>query len=101
MKETLTSNAVRSILVDHTGMLWMGIGSYGFIVKNPKTGEWKHYRDYPDFAEYSDLPTINTFLPIKRALLILKMLLMVIIFKQKTTIPQLYIIEEITTDTTE
>ena len=62
VKETLTSNAVRSILVDHTGMLWMGIGSYGFIVKNPKTGEWKHYRDYPDFAEYPDLPTINTFM---------------------------------------
>ena len=54
VKETLTSKRVRSILEGSYRYARMGIGSYGFIVKNPKTGEWKHYRDYPDFADYPD-----------------------------------------------
>ncbi len=65
VKEQLSSNAVRSLLVDDKGLLWMGIGSYGFIVKNLETGEWVHYKKHPDFAGIQDLPTINIMMQSK------------------------------------
>lgn len=40
IKETYKTNSVRSLLVDDDGLVWMGIGTYGLIVYNRKTGEW-------------------------------------------------------------
>ncbi len=62
VKRELASNAVRSILVDDKGQYWIGIGSYGFIIKNPYTGAWKYYKDMEDFSRLPELPTINTFI---------------------------------------
>jgi hypothetical protein len=53
VKETLTSNAVRSILLI-IGMLWMGIVLW-FIVKNPKTvsGNTIETTDFVDIPIYN------------------------------------------------
>ena len=43
VKRMLKSNSVRSILLDDEGQLWMGISTYGFGIKDRKTGKFTHH----------------------------------------------------------
>ena len=45
----LKSNSVRSILLDDEGLLWMGMSTYGFGVKDRATGKFTHYTQMLDF----------------------------------------------------
>lgn len=45
VKEQFKSNAVRSMLIDHNGQLWVTISTTGFGVIDPATGQFTHYTE--------------------------------------------------------
>ena len=61
-KRLLKTSSVRSILLDDEDQLWMGIGTYGFGIKDRNTGKFIHYKQMPEFAGYSRITTIMSLL---------------------------------------
>ncbi|WP_294606759.1 two-component regulator propeller domain-containing protein [uncultured Bacteroides sp.] len=57
VKRMLKSNSVRSILMDDEGLLWLGISTYGFGVKDLRTGDFIHHSQMTDFMQYSGIST--------------------------------------------
>lgn len=58
IRDEIPSSAIRSMYLDDDN-LWIGIGSYGFAVKNLTDGRITHYEDIPRFSGMKNLPTIN------------------------------------------
>ena len=59
VKINLSTNSVRSLLVDDDDCVWLGIGSYGLVMKD-KSGRAYYLKDLKDFRGIDVLPTINT-----------------------------------------
>lgn len=57
VQRMLKSNSVRSILMDDEGLLWLGISTYGFGVKDLRTGDFIHHSQITDFMQYSGIST--------------------------------------------
>lgn len=62
VRKRLTSNSVRSMMLDDDDHLWLGIGSYGFVIEDRAKGNYTYWKELPDFASVTHIPTINTFL---------------------------------------
>lgn len=55
----ITTNSVRSLAVDDDGLIWSGIGTYGAMVYDRRTGKSVYYRDHPDWKDVERLPTVH------------------------------------------
>ena len=62
VKRMLKSNSVRSILLDDEGQLWMGISTYGFGIKDRKTGKFTHHDQMLDFNSYRGISTVMSIM---------------------------------------
>lgn len=62
VKQSLKTNSVRSMLVDDEGLLWLGISTYGFGVKDRKTGRFTHYTQMPEFASYKGVSSVMSIM---------------------------------------
>lgn len=62
VKRLLKSNSVRSMLLDDEGQLWMGISTYGFGVKDRRTGTFVHHGQMPDFRSYRGVSTVMSIM---------------------------------------
>ncbi|WP_300701741.1 two-component regulator propeller domain-containing protein [Bacteroides sp.] len=61
-KQSLKTNSVRSMMVDDEGLLWLGISTYGFGVKDRKTGKFTHFTQMPEFASYKGVSSVMSIL---------------------------------------
>lgn len=62
VKQNLKTNSVRSMLVDDEGLLWLGVSTYGFGVKDRKTGRFTHFTQMPEFASYAGVSTVMSIM---------------------------------------
>jgi signal transduction histidine kinase/ligand-binding sensor domain-containing protein/DNA-binding response OmpR family regulator len=58
LSKYVSTHAVRSLFVDPSGLIWMGIGSYGLSVYDRKTNISRFYREMPEFSQIKDMPTV-------------------------------------------
>jgi signal transduction histidine kinase/CheY-like chemotaxis protein/AraC-like DNA-binding protein/sugar lactone lactonase YvrE len=64
VKNRLSTNSVRSLFVDNSQQVFLGIGSYGLILS--EKGRYIYYKDHPDFRNISNMPTINKIIQSKK-----------------------------------
>ena len=63
LKQRLFSPSVRSMLIDHDGTLWMGIGTYGLVIQEDEKQSPVFYTDHSDFRGKGHfLHTINSMM---------------------------------------
>lgn len=60
VKSRYATNSVRSILVDDEGYIWIGIGSYGILCHDRKSGKHMFYTEIPDLKSLGSWTTTNT-----------------------------------------
>lgn len=66
IKHELPTNSVQCLYVDDQGLVWMGIGTYGLGVYNPKTNICNYYPKITEFSGITGMPTVNTIVKVKR-----------------------------------
>lgn len=62
VKEELTTNSVRSIMVDSKETVWMGVGTYGLVIQDRKTGKTQYHSELEDFKSINKMPTLLTIM---------------------------------------
>lgn len=62
VKQKLKTNSVRSMMVDDEGLLWLGISTYGFGMKDRKTGKFTHFTQMADFASCQGVSTVMSII---------------------------------------
>ncbi len=63
IRKRTASRSVRSLMVDQKNRVWLGIGSYGFVLESEMPNgrsSYTYWQDIPAFENVTDLPTINT-----------------------------------------
>ncbi len=60
VRKELTSNSVRSMMINSDGKLWLGIGSYGLVIQDRSLNTYTHFSKIPAFSKFNSMPTINT-----------------------------------------
>lgn len=60
--ERLSSNSVKS-MAWIGGKLWMGIGSYGLVTMDVKTGKYSFFQEMPGFSQFNSMSTLMSICP--------------------------------------
>ncbi len=65
VRKELTSNSVRSMMINTDGKIWLGIGSYGLVIQDRKAGTYTHFSKMPAFSKFGSMPTLNTIVRLR------------------------------------
>lgn len=62
VKNVLFSSLARSIYVDDTGVVWLGVGSYGLVSYIPEKNQYTFYENHPDFRKTPITTSVHTII---------------------------------------